>query len=99
MRIMVGCKVPMPCPEMPQIAPRKGRIDRLRTEGNGCIGRFWRSLKEQFLWIQTWATLEGFNKALLEFRDASNQNWLIGRHGHRAPSVVPQDRLGQTQAA
>ena len=68
-------------------------------EGNGCIERFWRTLKEQLLWIQTFASVEDLNQALREFQDHYNQNWLIGRHGHRAPTAVRQDLLGRTQAA
>jgi putative transposase len=68
-------------------------------EGNGCIERFWRTLKEQLLWIQTFATVEALNQALQSFQAHYNQNWLIGRHGHRAPSAVRQDLLGRSQAA
>ena len=68
-------------------------------EGNGCIERFWRTLKEQLLWIHTFACVEDLNQALQEFQDHYNQNWLIGRHGHRVPAAVRQDLLGRTQAA
>ena len=68
-------------------------------EGNGCIERFWRTLKEQLLWIQTFASVEDLNQALREFQEHYNRNWLIGRHGHRSPAVVRQDLLGRTQAA
>ena len=41
-------------------------------EGNGCIERFWRTLKEQLLWIHTFANIEDLNQALQEFRDLYN---------------------------
>lgn len=68
-------------------------------EGNGCIERFWRTLKEQLLWIKTFATIEELNQALKTFQNHYNQNWLIGRHGHRPPATVRQDLLGQGKAA
>lgn len=68
-------------------------------EGNGCIERFWRTLKEQLLWIQTFATVDELNQALRTFQEHYNWHWLIGRHGHRAPAVVRKDLLGRTQAA
>ncbi len=68
-------------------------------EGNGCIERFWRTLKEQLLWIHTFASVEDLNKALREFQNNYNQNWLIGRHGYRAPTTVRQDLLGRGHAA
>lgn len=68
-------------------------------EGNGCIERFWRTLKEQLLWIQTFATLDELNQALKAFQVHYNQNWLIGRHGHRSPATVRRDLLGRHEAA
>ena len=68
-------------------------------EGNGCIERFWRTLKEQLLWIHTYATLQDLNQALQGFRDHYNHHWLIRRHKHRPPALVRQDLLGQVSAA
>jgi transposase InsO family protein len=68
-------------------------------EGNGCIERFWRTLKEQLLWIHTFATIEDLNLALQEFRDLYNHQWLIERHNHRPPAQVRQDLLGTGAAA
>lgn len=68
-------------------------------EGNGCIERFWRTLKEQLLWIRTFANLDDLNRALQEFRVHYNHHWLIQRHNHRPPSQVRQDLLGQGAAA
>ena len=68
-------------------------------EGNGCIERFWRTLKEQLLWIHTFANIEDLNQALQEFRDLYNHQWLIERHNHRPPALVRQDLLGAGAAA
>jgi len=68
-------------------------------EGNGCIERFWRTLKEQLLWIHTFANIEDLNQALQQFRDLYNHQWLIERHNHRPPALVRQDLLGAGAAA
>ena len=68
-------------------------------EGNGCIERFWRTLKEQLLWIHTFASLDDLNHALQAFRVHYNHHWLIQRHNHRPPALVRQDLLGQESAA
>jgi len=68
-------------------------------EGNGCIERFWRTLKEQLLWIHTFANIEDLNQALQQFRDLYNHQWLIERHNHRPPALVRQNLLGTGAAA
>ena len=42
-------------------------------EGNGCIERFFRTLKEQLLWVRHFATLEELAEALEEFRQRYNE--------------------------
>src|SRR3954452_7124673 len=39
-----------------------------QPEGNGCIERFFRTLKEQLLWIRHFRDLEELRAALIEFR-------------------------------
>ena len=57
-------------------------------EGNGCAERFIRTLKDQVLWVEQFATVEELRQALLAFRDRYNREWLIWRHGHRSPAAV-----------
>ena len=57
-------------------------------EGNGCAERFIRTLKEQLLWVEPFATVEALRRALLAFQERYNREWLIGRHGHRSPASV-----------
>jgi transposase InsO family protein len=57
-------------------------------EGNGCAERFIRTLKEQLLWVRTFATVAELVEALRGFKRTYNERWLIGRHGHRPPSQV-----------
>jgi putative transposase len=57
-------------------------------EGNGCAERFIRTLKEQLLWVEHFATVEELRQALLTFQQRYNRDGLIGRHGHRSPTAV-----------
>jgi putative transposase len=68
-------------------------------ECNGCIERFWRTLKEQCLWLHSFAHLDDLNQALQHFRDHYNQNWLIERHKQHSPAWVRQNLLPQGTAA
>jgi transposase InsO family protein len=64
-------------------------------EGNGCAERFVRTLKENLLWVQNFATVEDLRQALLDFKRTYNENWIIQRHGYQTPAQV---RRGQLQA-
>jgi len=57
-------------------------------EGNGCAERFIRTLKEQLLWVEHFATVEDLRQALLAFRQRYNREWLIGCRGHRSPTAI-----------
>ncbi len=68
-------------------------------EGNGCAERFIRTLKEQLLWVRTFATVAELAEALREFKRTYNERWLIRRHGHRTPGQVRRDLLAGVPAA
>jgi transposase InsO family protein len=57
-------------------------------QGNGCAERFIRTLKEQLLWVEHFATVEELRQALLAFQEHYNRGWLLARHGHRSPTAV-----------
>jgi putative transposase len=61
-----------------------------QPEGNGCIERFFRTLKEQLLWVRHFSTIEELRQALLAFKERYNQEWLIARLGYRSPAQVRQ---------
>lgn len=46
-------------------------------EGNGCIERLIRTLKEQLLWVRTFRNAEELRLALLQWRRVYNEHWLI----------------------
>jgi putative transposase len=64
-------------------------------EGNGCAERFIRTLKENLLWVQRFATVEELRLALQAFKQLYNQSWIVERHGYRTPAQV---RAQQTAA-
>jgi putative transposase len=68
-------------------------------EGNGCAERFVRVLKENLLWVRRFDTVEELRLALLVFRQAYNQSWIVERHGYRTPAQVRSDQIGPTLMA
>jgi putative transposase len=68
-------------------------------EGNGCAERFVRTLKENLLWVQPFATVEELRLALLDFRRRYNATWIVERHRYRTPAQVRADQLGVLAAA
>ena len=68
-------------------------------EGNGCIERFFRTLKEQVLWIRSFVDAEDVRRAVTEWIRLYNEHWLIERHGHRPPAAVRRALLAQETSA
>lgn len=62
-----------------------------QPEGNGCIERFFPTLKEQLLWVRRFRDLEELRAALSEFRDRYNQHWIIHRLGYRSPAQARRE--------
>ncbi len=70
-----------------------------QPEGNGCVERFIRTLKEQLLWVRTFRTVEELRQALAEFRQCYNQYWIVQRHNYLTPEQARQQLLAQGAAA
>jgi putative transposase len=68
-------------------------------EGNGCAERFIRTLKENLLWVRSFATVEELRQALLVFRETYNMTWLIERHGFRPPTTIRDEQLSPAALA
>ncbi len=66
-----------------------------QPEGDGCLERFIRTLKEQLLWLNRYRTVEALNQALRDFTHRFNNHWIIGRIGYRTPAVHPRFLLGE----
>lgn len=52
---------------------------------NGVIERFIRTLKEQWIYLHRFRTLEEARRIIGEFIERYNHAWLIERLGHRTP--------------
>ena len=70
-----------------------------QPEGNGCIERFFRTLKEQLLWVRHFQDLEHLQFALRDFRDRYNREWLIERLRFQSPRQARERFLALHQAA
>jgi hypothetical protein len=67
------------------------------AQTNGCAERFIRTLKENLLWVRSFATVAELADALREFRRRYNDQWLIERHGFRTPSQARADALAASR--
>jgi putative transposase len=70
-----------------------------QPEGNGCIERFFRTLKEQLLWVRRFRDLEELRAALVEFRDRYNHHWILQRLNYRTPAQARRDFQVELEAA
>lgn len=62
-----------------------------QPEGNGCIERFFRTLKEQLLWVRHFRDLAELREALVEFRQRYNEHWILERLQYRTPAQARRD--------
>lgn len=70
-----------------------------QPEGNGCIERFFRTLKEQVLWVRRFRDLEELRTALIDFRDRYNHHWILERLNYRTPLQARRDFQLELEAA
>jgi putative transposase len=68
-----------------------------QPEGNGVAERFIRTLKENFLWVHTFDTIEELRRELQDFVAHYNATWLVARHGYRTPNQVRAEQRGLAQ--
>lgn len=68
-------------------------------EGNGVSERFIRTLKEQLLWVERFATVAELLEALHVFKDRYNRTWLVQKHRHLTPAGARAALNGNTEAA
>lgn len=68
-----------------------------QPEGNGVAERFIPTLKESFLWVHTFDTIEELRRGLQDFAAHYNATRLVARHGYRTPNQIraEQRRLAQ----
>jgi putative transposase len=68
-------------------------------EGNGVAERFIRTLKEQLLWVERFATVTELLEALHAFKDRYNKTWLVQKHRHLTPAAARVALSGTTEVA
>ncbi len=68
-------------------------------EGNGCAERFIRILKENLLWVRTFATVEELRQALIEFKEQYNRRWILERHGYLTPRQAAEAAIQRLDEA
>ena len=68
-------------------------------EGNGCVERFIRTLKENLLWVRRFDTIEELRVALHRFQEIYNQTWIVERHGYQTPAAIRAAQLAPLHAA
>jgi putative transposase len=68
-------------------------------EGNGCVERFIRTLKENLLWVRRFDTIEELRLALHAFQAIYNQTWIVERHGYQTPADIRAAQLAPLPAA
>ena len=61
-------------------------------QGNGCAERFIRLLKENLLWVRTFATIEELRLALIDFKHVYNEQWILQRHEYKTPTQVRREK-------
>jgi putative transposase len=68
-------------------------------EGNGCVERFIRTLKENLLWVHRFESIDELRLALHRFKETYNQTWIVERHGYQTPAAVRAKQLAPLPAA
>jgi putative transposase len=64
-------------------------------EGNGCVERFIRTLKENLLWVRRFDTIEELRLPLHQFKET----WIVERHGYQTPAAIRAAQPAPLQAA
>ena len=68
-------------------------------ETNGVIERFFRTLKEECLWVHDFQDTDQARRIVGEWIETYNREWLIERHGYRTPWTVRQEMESAKQVA
>jgi putative transposase len=68
-------------------------------EGNGCVERFIRTLKENLLWVHRFDTIEDLRLALQRFKETYNRTWIVERHGYQTPAAIRAAQLAPLPTA
>jgi transposase InsO family protein len=68
-------------------------------ETNGVIERFFRTLKEECLWVHDFEDAQQARQVVGQWIETYNREWLLERHGYRAPWTVREECEALKKAA
>ncbi|GGC57408.1 hypothetical protein GCM10011504_39630 [Siccirubricoccus deserti] len=68
-----------------------------QPEGNGFAERFIRTLKENFLWVHTFDTIEELRRRLQDFVAHCSATRFVARHGYRTQNQIRAEQRGLAQ--
>ena len=68
-------------------------------ETNGVIERFFRTLKEECLWVHDFQDAQQARLVVGQWIETYNREWLIERHAYRAPGTVREECEAAKKAA
>jgi hypothetical protein len=57
-----------------------------------------RTLKEQLLWVRTFATVEELCLAIIAWAELYNREWMIERHGFKSPNAARREFYQRSDA-
>src|ERR687894_811479 len=78
-----------------RVTPGRGRAPCVHT-ADPC-NKAIRTLKENFLWVHTFDTIEELRRGLRDFVAHYNATWLVARHGYRTPNQIRAEQRGLAQ--
>lgn len=56
-----------------------------QPEGNGVVERFFRTLKEQLLWLYQFDSIDSLSEAVNTFVKKYNSYWMVAKHDYLSP--------------
>jgi len=69
-----------------------------QPEGNGVVERFFKTLKEQLLWLKRFDSIESLSGAVDEFVGRYNSSWMVAKHGYLSPLQARKQFMHQKAA-
>ena len=55
-------------------------------QGNGVVERFFKTLKEQLLWLRAYCSIEELYEAVANWIKNYNTCWMVAKHGYMTPA-------------
>jgi transposase InsO family protein len=59
-----------------------------QPQGNGVIERFFKTIKEQLLWLRCFETIDEMREAVEQWVQNYNSYWMVAKHEYRTPADI-----------